>query len=68
MPFVIRDASITELEDLPGVFRRAAVSNENDRALLREHPEWLELPDAGIRDGRTRVAAEDDDAIAGFAT
>ena len=48
MPVVIRDAAITDMDDLQGVFRRASLSNENDRGLLREHPEWLDLSDEGL--------------------
>ena len=68
MPFVIRDTVITDLDDLRGVFRRASQSNENDRGLLREHPEWLELSDEGIQQGRMRVAVGDDGTVTGFAT
>lgn len=68
MPFVIRDAVITDMDDLQGVFRRASLSNENDRGLLREHPEWLDLSDEGILQGRMRVAVGDDGTVTVFAT
>ena len=68
MPLVIRDAVITDMDDLQGVFRRASLSNENDRVLLREHPEWLDLSDEGILQGRMRVAVGDDGTVVGFAT
>lgn len=68
MPFLIRDAELTDMHDLQGVFQRASLSNENDRGLLREHPEWLVLSDEGVHDGRMRVAVGDDGSILGFAT
>jgi GNAT superfamily N-acetyltransferase len=68
MPFVIRDALITDMEDLQGVFRRASLSNENDRELLREHPEWLDLSAEGVLEGRMRVAVGDEGTVTGFAT
>ena len=42
MPLLIRNAE-ADMEDLLGIFRRASLSNENDRGLLQEHPEWLVL-------------------------
>jgi GNAT superfamily N-acetyltransferase len=68
MPFPIRDAETTDMDDLRGVFRRASLSNENDRGLLREHPEWLVLSDQGVIEGRTRVAVDDAGTVTGFAT
>jgi GNAT superfamily N-acetyltransferase len=68
MSIFIRDAEMTDLEDLRGVFRRASLSNENDRGPLMEHPEWLVLSDRGVREGRTRVAVGEGDAVVGFAT
>jgi ribosomal protein S18 acetylase RimI-like enzyme len=56
------------MDDLQGVFRRASLSNENDRELLREHPEWLVLSDQGVLEGRMRVAVDSDGTIVGFAT
>ncbi len=50
------------------MFRRASLSNERDRGPLLEHPEWLVLPDDGVREGRTRVAVGDAGAVLGFAT
>lgn len=63
----IRDARVDDLPRLQVIFRRASLSNAEDRALLTDHPELLELTDAGIRAGRTRVAVSDGQ-IAGFAT
>ena len=68
MSFSLREARLTDLADLRGVFRRASLSNEHDRGPLLEHPEWLELSDIGVREGRMRVAVGDDDAVVGFAT
>lgn len=68
MQFLIRDAELTDMDDLQGVFRRASLSNENDRGLLQEHPEWLVLSDDGVLDRRVRVAVDDDDTVVGFAT
>jgi GNAT superfamily N-acetyltransferase len=68
MPLIIRDADATDMQELQGVFRRASLSNENDRGLLQEHPEWLVLSDRGVREGRTRVAVDEDGTTTGFAT
>jgi len=69
MTHFIRDAEITDIEHLREVFRSASLSNENDRTLLQEHPEWLELSTEGLLDGRTRVAVGgNDDAPVAFAT
>ena len=68
MSIFIRDAKMTDMEELLGVFQRASLSNENDRGLLLEHPELLMLSDRGVREGRMRVAVGDDDAVIGFAT
>jgi ribosomal protein S18 acetylase RimI-like enzyme len=68
MSISIRDAEMTDLEDLRGVFQRASLSNENDRGPLLEHPEWLVLSDNGIREGRMRVAVGEGGAVVGFAT
>jgi len=63
----IRDAVLGDLNALREIFRRASLSNEGDRRLLAEHPEFLELSDAGVREGRTRIAVMAN-APAGFAT
>jgi len=68
MSIVIRDAKMTDMEQLQGVFQRASLSNENDRGPLLEQPELLMLSDRGVREGRMRVAVGDDDAVVGFAT
>ena len=68
MSIFIRDAEITDIEELQGVFQRASLSNENDRKALLEHPEWLLLSDKGVREGRMRVAVGNGEAVVGFAT
>jgi GNAT superfamily N-acetyltransferase len=68
MSIFIRDAKMTDMEELQGVFQRASLSNENDRVPLLEHPEWLMLSDRGVREERMRVAVGDDDAVVGFAS
>ena len=56
------------MDDLQRVFESASRSNDNDRELLLEHPEWLVLSDRGILEGRIRVAVVDDGTVVGFAT
>jgi GNAT superfamily N-acetyltransferase len=68
MPYTLRDATLADHQDLEGVFRRASLSNENDRASLLEHPEWLALPERGIREGRMRLATDEGDVVVGFST
>ena len=68
MAISIRDAEMTDVDDLQRVFRSASLSNENDRGLLLDHPEWLVLASEGIVDGRTRVAVDAVGAVVGFAT
>jgi GNAT superfamily N-acetyltransferase len=68
MRFAIREAELADMEDLQGVFRRASLSNENDRDQLLEHPEWLVLSDTGVREGRVRVAVDGSGIVLGFAT
>src|SRR5215475_5752791 len=52
---------------LRDVYRRSSLSNDNDRAGLLAHPEFLEFSDQGVSDGRTRVA-DVDGRVIGFAT
>ena len=63
----IRTAVETDLPRLQAVFRDSSWSNEGDRQLLVEHPEFLELSPDPVRQGRTRVAAIDGH-IVGFAS
>jgi N-acetylglutamate synthase-like GNAT family acetyltransferase len=55
----IRDATLDDLPALRDVFRRASLSNEEDRPLLAAHPEFLILSDLAIREGRMRAAVLD---------
>jgi GNAT superfamily N-acetyltransferase len=68
MRYAIRDATLADHQDVEGVFRRASLSNENDRGPLTQHPEWLVLPDRGIREGRMRLATDEEDVVVAFAT
>ena len=68
MSYALRDATLADHRDLERVFRRASLSNENDRGHLLEHPDWLTLPERGIREGRMRLATDEDDTVVGFAT
>jgi GNAT superfamily N-acetyltransferase len=68
MSFAVRDATETDHQVLDGVYRRASLSNENDRAQLLRHPEWLVLSEDGIREGRMSVAIDEEETVVGFAT
>jgi GNAT superfamily N-acetyltransferase len=68
MSFFIRDATLADMAQLEGVFQRASLSNEKDRRPLLENPQWLALPEAGVREGRMRAAVDEDDTVLGFAT
>jgi len=63
----IRDASPADMSDLREVYRRASLANDGDRPNLLAHPEYLELSDQGVTDGRMRVA-DDGGQVIGFAT
>jgi ribosomal protein S18 acetylase RimI-like enzyme len=64
----IRGALVDDVLEIEGVCRRASLSNENDRDLLPDHPEWLTLSEDGIKEARMRVAVDDHRAVVGFAT
>jgi GNAT superfamily N-acetyltransferase len=68
--YFIRPAALSDMKSLRDVFRRASLANADDHDLLRSHPEFLELSDEGVREGRTRVAVDVDvDAtLLGFAS
>ncbi len=68
MSISIRSASMDDMVEIEEIFRRASLSNENDRDLLMQHPEWLTLSEDGIRKGRMRVAVDDHGVAVGFAT
>jgi GNAT superfamily N-acetyltransferase len=63
----IRTAVEADLPRLRAVFRDSSWSDECDRPLLTEHPEFLELAPDAVRAGRTRLAAIDG-LIVGFAS
>ena len=63
----IRDAGPGDMTALRDVFRRSSLSNDNDRGKLLAHPDFLELSERGVNDGRTRVA-DADGRVIGFAT
>ena len=65
--WAIRDARIEDLVSLNHVYRRSALSNVDDRALLLAHPEVLELTADSLTTGRTRVVAVEE-SVVGFAT
>ena len=65
MRLELRNAREDDLPALGDIFRRASWSNEGDRPLLTEHPEFLELSPVAVQEGRTRVALVDG-AIVGF--
>ena len=65
---VVRDAVAADVDAIRAVFRRASLSNADDRAALLADPETLVWDAAVMTAGRTRVAVEDGGAIVGFAT
>jgi GNAT superfamily N-acetyltransferase len=67
MSIVIRTAVAADFEVLSGIFRAASLSNPGDREFLLARTEALVLSDAGVRQGRTRVAVDPDGTIDGFA-
>ena len=64
-PIVIRNTQLDDLDDVTEVFRTASLSNEGDRDNLLAHPEFLELSDEAIIEGRLRLA-EIDGVTVGF--
>ena len=66
--FFFRTAALSDMKGLRDVFCRASLANSDDRDLLRSHPEFLELSDEGVRQGRTRVALDADAIVLGFAS
>ena len=64
----IRAGSVTDLPTLRELFRRASLSNDEDRDALLAHPDALELADGAIVEGRTRVAVGQHERILGFIT
>jgi ribosomal protein S18 acetylase RimI-like enzyme len=68
MNLVVRDAGTHDLPALRDVYRRAALSNENDRDVLLEHPDALVYVPSGLAQSRCRVATVDHQSLIGFAT
>jgi GNAT superfamily N-acetyltransferase len=66
--FRIRTAVPADIVVLRDVFRRSSLSNGGDRMDLLANPDALELSDAAVNEGRTRVAVAADGRIIGFAT
>jgi GNAT superfamily N-acetyltransferase len=64
---MIRIGTPADLLAAAGVYRRASLSNDSDRANLLAHPEYLVLGPEGLAEGRSHVAVEDG-AVVGFAT
>jgi GNAT superfamily N-acetyltransferase len=66
----IRDAADEDSGALGEVFRRASLSNADDRPALLEHPEFLHYVMPSRRGARCRVAVEVADVprVIGFAT
>ncbi len=68
MELFIRDAVAHDVPELKGVFRKASLSNENDRDVLLKHLDALEYSGAMLGVGRVRVGTVAPDGIVGFAT
>jgi ribosomal protein S18 acetylase RimI-like enzyme len=64
---MIRLGTSADLAAASSVYRRASLSNADDRDYLLTHPEYLILGPEELAEGRTRVA-ERDGSVAGFAT
>jgi ribosomal protein S18 acetylase RimI-like enzyme len=68
LAFLIRSAVPDDLGVLLDIYVRSSLSDEDDREALLAHPDALVLGDAGVREGRTRVATTPEGRIVGFAT
>ena len=66
--FDIRLARRADHDRLQDIFRRASLSNAEDRAVLLEHPGVLRLDPELIDGGRTWVATTADGDVVGFAS
>ena len=64
----VRAARAEDLDTMQGVFRRASLSNIDDRAALLAHPEALTLSDDLLRRGWACVATLADGTVVGFAS
>jgi ribosomal protein S18 acetylase RimI-like enzyme len=66
--FAIRSSRPDDLERLRCIYRSASLSNAGDRQALLDHPQFLELPESSVVEGRTRVAQSASGEVVGFAT
>ena len=66
--FLARPAVPADLPVLQEIYRRASLFNDGDAAALLAHPDALVLSDAGVVEGRTRVATLTTGHVVGFAT
>lgn len=66
--FTIRNATLADMLELQGVFRRASLSNDSDRESLLAHPKWLLLSETGVQEGRVRLAIDLSSSVIGFAS
>jgi GNAT superfamily N-acetyltransferase len=64
----VRGATPDDLAALRDIYRRSSLSNVNDREALLSSPDALEWDGDGVATGRTRVAADAQGRILGFAT
>jgi GNAT superfamily N-acetyltransferase len=67
-PVMIRPGVPGDRDALRDVFGRASLSNAGDRAALLANPQVLQWVGESLAEGRTRVAAEEDGTVVGFAT
>ena len=66
---VIRTAAVSDLPTIRELYVLASLSNAGDRLVLVAHPDALDFDGTAVAEGRTRVAADDDDGrVVGFAT
>jgi ribosomal protein S18 acetylase RimI-like enzyme len=66
--FAIRSSRPDDLDRLRGIYRSASLSNAGDRQALLDHPQFLEVPESSVLEGRTRVAESASGEVVGFAT
>jgi GNAT superfamily N-acetyltransferase len=64
---MIRPGTRADLDAVTRVYRSASLSNAGDRENLLAHPEYLEMGQEALTEGRTYVA-EEDGSVVGFAT
>jgi GNAT superfamily N-acetyltransferase len=67
-PIHVRLAALDDIPRLREIFRDAAWTNEGDRPLLTEHPEFLEWSGDPAREGRTLVAVVEDQLVGFLST